>query len=159
MLLMGQTMGEILISWGTTIFLLQHLGFILKLEKSILNPFKLVDLLSVVVNSVQTTISLLQKNLQQIQDQFHDHYMKGFFTVLEVTKLIGLLASTIPTVLPAQLNFHYLEQQRVNAFKHNGSYQEVLYLKKDSKEELQWWLQNLKICKVLLMIQHRVFLH
>ena len=34
-------------------------------------------------------------------DQWQDLYMKGFVTVLKLTKLIGLLASTIQAVLPA----------------------------------------------------------
>ena len=37
-LLMGKTLEEILMSQGTLIFLLQHLGFVINLKKSVLKP-------------------------------------------------------------------------------------------------------------------------
>ena len=72
--------------------------------------------------------------------------LKSFVIVLEVTKLIGLLVSTIQSALPAQLNFRYLQQQQINALKKIGSY--VLSLNMESKEELQWLFRNLKISNV-----------
>ena len=128
MLLMGQTMEEILMSRDTTIFLLQHLGFILNMEKSILNPVQEIEFLGLTVNPVKMTLSLSEPKIKRIQDQCQDLYVKGFVTVLELTKLIGLLASAIQAVLPAQLNFRYLQQQQINALKLDGSYQEVLSL-------------------------------
>ena len=80
-----------------------------------------------------------------------------FITVLELTKLIGLLASTIQAVLLAQLNFRYLQQQQINALKPNGSYQQALSFNKESRKELQWWIQILKFCKCRLILQHQFF--
>ena len=45
MLIMGQTMEEILMSRDTVIFLLQHLSFVLNLEKSILNLVQEIEFL------------------------------------------------------------------------------------------------------------------
>ena len=42
-------------------------------------------------------------------------------SVLELTKLIDLLSSTIQAVLQAQINFKYLQQQ-IEALKTQGSY-------------------------------------
>ena len=58
MLLMGKTMEEIIMSRDTTILLLQHLGFILNMEKSILNPVQEIEILGLTVNSVKMTLSL-----------------------------------------------------------------------------------------------------
>ena len=52
--LMGQTMEEILMSRDTTIFLMQHLGFILNMEKSILNLAQ--EILGLTVNSVKMAL-------------------------------------------------------------------------------------------------------
>ena len=52
MLVMGQTMEEIVI------FLLHHLGFVLNLEKSILNPVQEIEFLGVTINSVKMCLSL-----------------------------------------------------------------------------------------------------
>ena len=90
-------------SRDTTIFLLQHLGFILNMEKSILNPVQEIEFLGLIVNSVKMTLSLPEQKIKWIQDQCQDLHVKGFVAVLELTKLIGLLASTIQVVLLAQL--------------------------------------------------------
>ena len=52
MLVMGQTMEKIVI------FLLHHLGFVLNLEKSILNPVQEIEFLGVTINSVKMCLSL-----------------------------------------------------------------------------------------------------
>ena len=88
-----------------TIFLLQHLRFILNKEKSILNPVQEIEFLGLTVNSVKMALSLPEQRIKWIQDQCQDLFVKGLVTVLELTKLIDLLASTIQTVLPARLNF------------------------------------------------------
>ena len=58
MFLMGQTMEEILMSRDTTILLLQHLCFILNLERSSLNPVQEIEILGLTINSVKMTLSL-----------------------------------------------------------------------------------------------------
>ena len=58
MLVMSQTMAEILMSRGTVIFLLQHLGFVLKLEKSILNPVQEIEFSGVKISSLKMCLSL-----------------------------------------------------------------------------------------------------
>ena len=57
MLIMGQTMEKILMSRDTVIFLLQHLGFALNLEKSILNPVLEIVFLGVTINSLKVYLS------------------------------------------------------------------------------------------------------
>ena len=56
MLIMGQTMGEILMSRKTVTFLLQHLGFVLNLEKSILNPVQEIYFLGVTISSLKMSV-------------------------------------------------------------------------------------------------------
>ena len=69
-------------------------------------------------------------------------------SILELTKLIGLLSLTSQAVLPAQINFRYLQQQ-MQALKTKRSYCKKVILKKlqgstavvDTKlKNLQWSL-------------------
>ena len=53
MFTVGKPMEESLMSRDTAIFLLQHLGFVLNLEKSILNPVQKTELLGVKINSLR----------------------------------------------------------------------------------------------------------
>ena len=70
-------------------------------------------------------------------------HAKGQVTVHELTELLGLLTSTIQEVLPAQLNVQYLQQQQIKALRATQCYQATVLLNRSSKEELQWWIQNL----------------
>ena len=99
-------------------------------------------------------LSLPEQRIKRIQDQCQDLYVKGLVTVLELTKL---LASTVQAVLPARLNFRYLQEQQINVLKLNGSYQEALSLNKESRKELQRWIQNLKLCNGRLITQCQSF--
>ena len=111
MLIMGQAMEDILMSIDTVIFLLQHLGFALNLEKSILNSVLKIEFLGVTINSLKMCLSLTLEKVLKSQSQCQDVHAKGQVTVHEITKLLGLLSSTIQAVLPAQMNFRYLQQQ------------------------------------------------
>ena len=104
-LMMGQTMEEILMSRDTVIFLLQHLGFVLNMERSILNPVQEIEFLGVTINSLKMCLLLPQEKLVKVQSQCQDVHAKGQVTVHKLRKLSGLLASTIQEVLPAQVNF------------------------------------------------------
>ena len=77
MLLIGQTTEENLISIDTTIYLLQRVGFILNMEKLILNPVQEIEFLGLTVTSVNTTLSLPEQKVKRIQDQCQDLYVKG----------------------------------------------------------------------------------
>ena len=63
------------------------------------------------------------------------------------------MSSTIQAVLPAKINFRYLQQQQIQALKTQGSYYKKMILNRNSKEELQWWIKNLKLCSGRYLIQ------
>ena len=58
MLIMSQTIEEMLMIRDTVIFLLQHLGLIINLDKSVLIPVQDIEFLGLRINSVQMTLSL-----------------------------------------------------------------------------------------------------
>ena len=109
MLLMGQ-MEEILMSRDTTIFPLQHL-------QSILNPVQDSNSSSWYDSKFceNDTFIATTKNKVDSGSMPRPVCERFCHMVLELTKMIGLLASTIPAVLPTQLNFRYFQQQQINA--------------------------------------------
>ena len=66
-------------------------------------------------------------------------------TVLELTKLIGLMSSTVQAVPPDRLQLKYLQQQQIQSPNQACSYQAVIVLKSLSKQELFWWVENLRL--------------
>ena len=59
-------------------------------------------------------------------------------TILQLTKLIGLLSSTAQPVLPAQSQFWCLQQIQVESLSRDPSYQHGLTLNSRAKQELLW---------------------
>ena len=108
MLLTGHTIKETLIVRDTLIFLHQQLVFVLNLKKSVLTPTQRTEFLGVTVDSLIMTLSLPEKKVSKFQKQCQKLHQKTQVSILELTKLIGLLSSTIQAVLPAQINFRYL---------------------------------------------------
>ena len=64
-------------------------------------------------------------------------------TVMELTKLIGLLSFTTQAVIPARLQHRFLQRQQIQALNKSQSYQADMILNKQSLEELLWWKENL----------------
>ena len=58
-------------------------------------------------------------------------------TVFELPQLVGLLSSTMPAVLPAQIQFCYLQLQLVSALKGEMSSKEKIILNSQPLGELQ----------------------
>ena len=74
-------------------------------------------------------------------------------SILQLTKLIGLLSSTAQAVLPAQLQFRYLQQIYVESLSRGPSYQHKVTLNSSTKQDLLWWVQNLKLCNGRCLVQ------
>ena len=74
-------------------------------------------------------------------------------SILDLTRLIGLLTSTIYAVLPARLNCRFLQIQQISSLSENLSYLNKIVLNENSKIELKWWVQNLELCNGRALIQ------
>ena len=109
LLIFGNTMEEILVTQHSVIFLLQHLGFVINSKNCVLEPTQKVEFLGMIVNSKTMTLSLPQEKVQKIKSQCPDVYSAQEITLLELTRLLGTLTSTIQVILPARLQFQYLQ--------------------------------------------------
>ena len=101
----------------SVIFLLQHLGFVINLKKCVLDPAQEISFLGLIVNSQTMALSLPAEKIGKIKDQCLRLYKASKVTLLDLTKLIGTLSSTIQAVLPARLQFRVLQQQQIVSLK------------------------------------------
>ena len=65
-LILGKTLEETILSSNTVIYLLQNLGFIVNLKKSVLNPRHRIEILGMIINTVEMNVSLLQEKVATI---------------------------------------------------------------------------------------------
>ena len=133
MLLIGYTIEETLMARDTVIFLLQQLGFVLNLKKSVLTPTQRIESLGVTVDSLIMTMSLVEKKVPRVQKQCQELIQKTQVSILELTKLICLLSSTIQAVLPGTNKFPVATTTTNTIIKNTG----IILQKSDSKQKLQ----------------------
>ena len=105
MLLMGRTLPEILMATDILIFLLQHLGFVINLKKSVLHPVKQMEFLGLVTDAEIMSLALSEKKIKHASRQIQEAFTPPQTSVLNLTKLIGLLPSISQAILPARTQF------------------------------------------------------
>ena len=88
-------MSEICMGKDSVIFLLQHLGFVINLKKCVLDSEEEIEFFRLTVNSQTTTLSLPGDKIGKIKDQYLRLYKASEVQLVDLTKLIGTLSSTI----------------------------------------------------------------
>ena len=135
---------KILMARDTLIFLLQHLGFVINLKKSVLHPVKQIELLGLVIDTEKMTLTLSEKKLKYVSQRCQEIFAQPKISVLNLAKFIGLLSSTVKATLPARTQFRYLQQEQILALQKKGHWH--VTLENLAREELLWWMKNLKLC-------------
>ena len=146
MLLIGHSLEEIIMSRDTVIFLLQHLGFVINWKKSVLTPVQEIEFLGLTINSVTLELSLNKTKIQKVVSECQNLLNNIQTSILELTRLIGLLTPTIQAVLPARLNCCFLQMQQISSLLESLSHLDKIVLNDNSKIQLKWWEQNLELC-------------
>ena len=91
---MGQILEEIMTMRDILIFLLQNLGFVINLKKSVLQSAKQLEFLVLQINTEELTMSLSEGKLTHTIEQCQEIYSQTKISLLSLTKLIGLFLST-----------------------------------------------------------------
>ena len=94
-LLMSQSIERLLVARDTVILLLQHLGFVINLKKSVMKPLQTIEYLGLVINLIQMTIFLREKKVKGILQECKIMFSMKEIMVLQLTQLVGVLSSTI----------------------------------------------------------------
>ena len=114
-ILMGRSLKEILIARETTIFLLQHLGLIINLEKSNLTPSTTMEFLGILIDSIRMTLLLPREKVNKIISNCQQIQKSYKITLRDLASLIGTLNSSAHAILPAPLQYRYLQDQLIGS--------------------------------------------
>ena len=77
-----------------------------------------------------------QKVVKTCQNLLSSH----FTTLVELTRVMGLLSSTIEAVEPVKIQLTFLQLQQIVCLRENMNYQSVVTLNIKSRTELTWWV-------------------
>ena len=106
--------------------------------------------------SVNLTLSLPLHKLQKVQEECTKVYNRNWTSILELTKLLDFLSSTIQVVVPAHLKIWNLQRLQIQSLKLIKSFQMYIKFTALAKEELFWWMLNLQDSNRKLCIQNHL---
>ena len=143
---MASSLDDLLMAADTLIFILQHLGFLINITKSYLEPTSTLEFLGGIVDSGEMTLSLPKEKLLKVQYHCQEILEKGKVTDRELRKLIGRLSSTAVVVLAAPLHYCHLQHKQTQKLICNNSFEEKVIISVEATKELLWWKENLILC-------------
>ena len=146
-LIMGADLAEILMARDSVLAVLQSLGFIINLKKSVLVPSSTMEFLGFLANSVDMTLTLPEEKAKSLVTLCSDTLRSERLTLRELARVIGKLKATAPAFTHAPLQTRYLQQILVKAVSQGRPYAFQVHLDEKARLELQWWSSNITIQK------------
>ena len=102
-LLMGDSLEAIEMARDKTLFLMEQLGFMINLKKSVLEPSHCIEFLGMKIDSKSMTIHLPSHKTTALMSLCEQTMISKQITLRDLSKMIGKLRSTAPAITPASL--------------------------------------------------------
>ena len=80
---MGRTLPENIMARDISIFLLKHLGFVINLKKSVLQPVKQIEFLGLVTDTEKIILALSKKKLKDVSHRCQEVFTQPKTSVLK----------------------------------------------------------------------------
>ena len=129
----------------STLWLLQHLGFVINWKKSVLHPAQSMEYLGFVISSLEMKLFLPPGKMSQLVQDCKDLILEKSASVRTLSQIIGKLTSTMQAVLPAPLHYRHLQMLQVKGLLEGKEYNSVVPLNMECRNDLQWWIDQLSI--------------
>lgn len=124
--------------------LLQHLGFLINVEKSIVEPSQIMEYLGLVINSNQLSFSLPSGKATEVKAKCDAALVKGVISLREIASIMGNFTWAIPTMPFAQAHFRRMQAFYIGQAKRSGfDLNTKCALSPESRRDLEWWFSNL----------------
>ena len=126
-----------------TVDAFQKLEFVIHPVKSVIIPTQEIEFLGFLLNSILMTIRLPPTKATHVRRTCQNFLLRTEMTIRETAQVIGLIVSSLSAVQFGELYFRNLEKNKVLALQASkGNYDAPLYLTKDAKADLSWWITN-----------------
>jgi len=132
-LLIASTKEDLIGLRDTLIFLLQQLGFMINLKKSVLSPCQQIEFLGVDIDTQTMMLSLPKEKVIRMKTQCVSLLEKEKVSLREVTQLVGRLSSAAIAILPAPLQYRGIQRQQILGLNLKGSYESLVTLDKEAR--------------------------
>lgn len=123
--------------------LLENLGFVVNMDKSILFPSQEMEFLGVLVSSIHMSFSLPESKVLNLRNDCRRLLSSRTASQSDLARLIGKMIAAKAAVFQAPLHYRALQHQK-NSLDHQGVplHQKVI-LDIEAILDLEWWVTNL----------------
>lgn len=128
-----------------TITLLEKLGFIINLEKSVLKPSIRCKFLGFIFDSQKMIMELPTDKKVKIKNNVQHFITIHKCKLRDFARLIGLLVSACPAIQFSWAHTKLFEQFKYRTLLKNDSYNQTIVMPTFIKEDLYWWINNIDI--------------
>ena len=152
--LMGETYEACKQNVNVTLETLSKAGFIINSKKSILAPVQNIQVLGMIIDSVEMSVSLPQSKTQKILTLCNKILESKIIKIRDLAKLVGVLVASLPAVQHGALFYRFLEANRNEALKiSKGDFDDFTTLTEESKSEISWWLSKVQQAKKMILVE------
>ena len=123
--------------------ILDNLGFLINMEKSIFVPVQIIEFLGIIVDSTNMRFLLLDEKVVVIQKECRHLVSSQVTSLSQLSHIIGKLTSCKTAVLQAPLHYRGIQH-----LKNSNMFPQVVNnlnipLDPYALEDLRWWVDNL----------------
>lgn len=138
-----------------TVTLFTELGFVIHPTKSQLHPSKEILYLGFVINSITMTVRLTDEKKDKLIALCNSCLKSKQICIRDLAKVIGQIVASFPGVMFGPLWYRNLEECKKTALKWNkGQYDAITVISESGKEELSWWIDNVKVAYNVIDTSH-----
>jgi hypothetical protein len=125
--------------------ILEKCGFLINLEKSVGTPEQVIEYLGLIIDSKSLSLSLRPEKIVEIIDLCGKALERVSVSLRDIAKILGNLAWAIKAIPFAQSHYRDLQAQYIESCKQlGGSLNSTIILDKKSKQNLTWWIANVR---------------
>ena len=128
-----------------TVKLVDHLGFTVHPDKSVLDPTQEIVFVGFIINSVTMTVKLTPEKVQDIVYICTDLLRRDRIVIHDLAKLVGKMVASELGVQYTPLFYKPLEIDKDEALRESkGNFSALMTLSEESKKSVKWWIDNLQ---------------
>ncbi|KAM8975733.1 LOW QUALITY PROTEIN: uncharacterized protein RCH25_020573 [Pelodytes ibericus] len=144
LLIMSQDFATLNTHLNWTMDLLQNLGFLINLEKSILTPSRTMEFLGFAINSPHGSLHLPKAKVKSIKKEIKKVLSLPLISLRHLARIIGHLSASIQAIFPGPLHYRVLQQLKIRSLRLGMTYDHSIPLDYGAREELSWWLTHME---------------
>ena len=127
------------------VYLLECLGFLINMKKSLLQPSQSIEFLGIMVDTLTMELKLPGEKLKKIRAEAGRCLREESITARALSRLLGKMNAATQVIPPAPLFYRHLQMSLSQALDFSSqNYETNIMLSRDCKEELSWWIANMR---------------